>query len=126
MKAIVDCPAIKKIHFTGSTGVGHAIAQMAAANTKPILLDLSDKAPAMVCEDPDLDLAAQHCVLGAFIYDNKPKSSSPQRKMLPSLSQSELQKKNNNLARDAVQKGAKLVHGKLGAEGKVVTRTPTT
>lgn len=44
---------------------------MAAANTKPILLELGGKAPVVVCEDADLDLAARYCVLGAFMFSGQ-------------------------------------------------------
>lgn len=70
-KALVESPEIKKINFTGSSGVGRIIAQMAGANLKPILLELGGKAPAIVCEDADLDVAAKQCVLGAFMYSGQ-------------------------------------------------------
>ncbi|KAH6975204.1 Aldehyde/histidinol dehydrogenase [Ilyonectria sp. MPI-CAGE-AT-0026] len=70
-KALVESPEIKKINFTGSSGVGRIIAQMAGACLKPILLELGGKAPAIVCEDADLDVAAKQCVLGAFMYSGQ-------------------------------------------------------
>jgi acyl-CoA reductase-like NAD-dependent aldehyde dehydrogenase len=44
---------------------------MVVANTKPILLELGGKAPVIVCEDADLDLAARYCVLGAFLFSGQ-------------------------------------------------------
>ncbi|KAF5615199.1 salicylaldehyde dehydrogenase [Fusarium sp. NRRL 25303] len=67
-KTLISHPATKKINFTGSTAVGRIIAQLAGANLKPILLELGGKAPAIVCEDADLDVAAKHCALGAFMF----------------------------------------------------------
>ncbi|KAL4982536.1 putative vanillin dehydrogenase [Aspergillus falconensis] len=66
VKAIIEHPATEKINFTGSTVVGRAIAQMAVAVTKPVLLELGGRAPAILCEDADLDLAVRQCVFGAF------------------------------------------------------------
>jgi acyl-CoA reductase-like NAD-dependent aldehyde dehydrogenase len=59
---------IKKINFTGSTNVGRIIGRLAGENLKPVLLELGGKAPAIVCEDADLSLAAQQVILGAFIF----------------------------------------------------------
>ncbi|KAJ6780648.1 hypothetical protein PWT90_01744 [Aphanocladium album] len=65
--AIISHPAVKKINFTGSTTVGRIIAKTAGENLKPVLLELGGKAPSIVLEDADLALAAQHCVIGAFL-----------------------------------------------------------
>ncbi|KAH7152685.1 Aldehyde/histidinol dehydrogenase [Dactylonectria macrodidyma] len=70
-KALIESPEVKKINFTGSSGVGRIVAQLAGANLKPVLLELGGKAPAIVCEDADLDVAAKHCVLGAFMYSGQ-------------------------------------------------------
>ncbi|KAM0543281.1 hypothetical protein ACHAPJ_012365 [Fusarium lateritium] len=67
-KFLISHPSIKKINFTGSTAVGRIIAQLAGANLKPLLLELGGKAPAIVCEDADLDIAAKHCAMGAFMF----------------------------------------------------------
>lgn len=67
-KALIDNPIIKKINFLGSTRIGRIVAQLAGANLKLILLELGGKAPAIVCKDADLNIAAKHCVLGVFMY----------------------------------------------------------
>lgn len=64
--ALVRHPEVKKINFTGSTAVGQIIAGLAAEVLKPVLLELGGKAPAIVWEDADLELAATQCTLGAF------------------------------------------------------------
>ena len=55
---------ISMISFTGSTGVGHRIAEVAVA--KPLHLELGGNAAAIVCADADLELAVSKSVTGAF------------------------------------------------------------
>jgi glyceraldehyde-3-phosphate dehydrogenase [NAD(P)+] len=55
---------IDMISFTGSTATGKRIANM--AGLKSLHLELGGKAPAIVCDDADLDLAAKKCILGSF------------------------------------------------------------
>ena len=64
---LIRNPHIKKINFTGSTVVGRIIAKLAGENLKPVLLELGGKAPAIVWEDANLELAATQCTLGAFL-----------------------------------------------------------
>ncbi|KAH6696465.1 Aldehyde/histidinol dehydrogenase [Leptodontidium sp. MPI-SDFR-AT-0119] len=66
-QALIEAPQIKKVNFTGSTAVGKIIGQLAAANVKPVLLELGGKASAIVCEDADLALAAAETARGAFL-----------------------------------------------------------
>jgi acyl-CoA reductase-like NAD-dependent aldehyde dehydrogenase len=65
--ALIDHPAIRRINFTGSTGIGKIIAQRAAAHLKPCLLELGGKAPLLVLEDADLDEAVKAAAFGAFM-----------------------------------------------------------
>ena len=65
--ALIDHPAIKRINFTGSTAVGRVIAQRAAKNLKPCLLELGGKAPLLVLDDADLDEAVKAAAFGAFM-----------------------------------------------------------
>lgn len=69
--ALIAAPAVKKINFTGSTAVGSVIASLAGKHLKPTLMELGGKAPAIVCEDADLNLAALNCTLGAFLYSGQ-------------------------------------------------------
>ena len=65
--ALIDAPAVKRINFTGSTGVGRIIAKRAAEHLKPCLLELGGKAPLLVLEDADLDEAVKAAAFGAFM-----------------------------------------------------------
>lgn len=66
--ALIEHPAIKKVNFTGSTGVGSIIASKAGKELKPVLMELGGKASALVCEDANLELASFQCALGAFLH----------------------------------------------------------
>ena len=65
--ALIDAPEVKRINFTGSTGVGRIIARRAAEHLKPVLLELGGKAPLVVLEDADLDEAVKAAAFGAFM-----------------------------------------------------------
>ncbi|KAI8664934.1 Aldedh domain-containing protein [Fusarium sp. Ph1] len=142
-RAIIDSPEVKKINFTGSTAVGRIIAQMAASNLKPILLELGGKAPAIVCEDADLDVAAKECVLGAFLHSGQICMSTerilvqervkqefgerlkewvtrmfPSSGAAPILITSNAAARNKSLVADAVSKGAELVCGQATGEAE--------
>ncbi|MBS1535009.1 MAG: aldehyde dehydrogenase [Bacteroidetes bacterium] len=55
------------IFFTGSTKVGHIVAQAAAKNLTPITLELGGKNPCIVDASASLQLAAKRIVWGKFI-----------------------------------------------------------
>ena len=65
--ALISHPAVRRINFTGSTRVGHIIAQTAAKYLKPVLLELGGKAPLLVLDDADLDAAVAAAAFGAFM-----------------------------------------------------------
>lgn len=65
--ALIDHPEVRRINFTGSTGVGKIIAKRAAEHLKPVLLELGGKAPLIVLEDADLDEAVKAAAFGAFM-----------------------------------------------------------
>lgn len=65
--SLIEHPAIRKIHFTGSTNVGRKIAATAAMNLKPCILELGGKNSAIVLDDANLETAAVQCILGAFL-----------------------------------------------------------
>lgn len=64
---LIDHPAVRRINFTGSSNVGRIIAERAATNLKPVLLELGGKAPLLVLEDADLDAAVDAAAFGAFM-----------------------------------------------------------
>ncbi len=70
-EALVSHPKVKKINFTGSTSVGKIIAATAAKHLKPVVLELGGKAPLIVLEDADLDLAANGILFGGYLNSNQ-------------------------------------------------------
>lgn len=66
MVQLIAHPCIRRINFTGSTRVGRDVAVEAARHLKPVLLELSGKAPLIVLEDADLDAAVEAACFGAF------------------------------------------------------------
>lgn len=67
IKAIIEHEGVRKVNFTGSTRVGRIIAQICAANLKPVVLELGGKAPVIVTEDADLELAANNIIFGGLM-----------------------------------------------------------
>ncbi|MFV0296420.1 MAG: aldehyde dehydrogenase family protein [Hyphomicrobiaceae bacterium] len=65
--ALSTHPDVDKIAFTGSTGVGRAIATAAAqSNLKRVTLELGGKSPMIVLPDADLDIAVPALAAGIF------------------------------------------------------------
>jgi len=54
------------VSFTGSTGVGREIARIAGSRLARVSLELGGKNPLVVCDDADLEHAAQWTILSAF------------------------------------------------------------
>ncbi len=65
-QALSSSPLIDKISFTGSPGVGRAIAGAGAANLKPVCLELGGKSPNIVFDDADFDRALIGALAGIF------------------------------------------------------------
>lgn len=145
--ALIEHPQVKKINFTGSTPVGRIIGKIAGENLKPVILELGGKAPAIVWEDADLDLAALQCTLGSFmnsgqvcmaterILVHKNVKDEFEKKLSATIEQifssgsdapiliaSAPVEKNKALIKDAISKGASLVHGNVDAEETSKTR----
>ena len=78
--ALVDHEDVDKIAFTGETKTGKLIMERAAKTLKKVSLELGGKAPNIIFEDADLDMAAktsawavflnqgQACVSGSRLY----------------------------------------------------------
>lgn len=64
--ALTSSPGIDKISFTGSPGVGRAIAGAGAANLKPVCLELGGKSPNIVFDDCDFERALIGALAGIF------------------------------------------------------------
>lgn len=145
--ALIQNPHVRKINFTGSTAVGRIIAKLAGDHLKPVVLELGGKAPAIVWEDADLDLAAEQCALGAFINSGQV-CMSTEKILVHKAVRSEFEKKlaasvakifsaerdapilisaaavgkNKALVKDAVSNGASVVHGDLDLQETTQTR----
>ncbi len=66
-EALMAHTDVRMVSFTGSTGVGHRVAQVATAGLKRVHLELGGKAPFVVFDDADLDAAIQGAVAGSMI-----------------------------------------------------------
>src|SRR5579859_1527251 len=64
--ALVQHPDVRAISFTGSSEVGSHVAQRAAANFKPVSLEMGGKNAQIVLDDANLELALDGALWGAF------------------------------------------------------------
>ena len=64
--AIVDHPDVDLVSFTGSTGVGIKISEVASKTLKRVSLELGGKNAQIVMDDADLSLALDGVLWGAF------------------------------------------------------------
>lgn len=64
--ALVTDERVNVISFTGSTGVGRWIAEVAGKRLARVSLELGGKNPLVVCDDADLDQAVHWAALSAF------------------------------------------------------------
>ncbi|KAF2090213.1 aldehyde dehydrogenase [Saccharata proteae CBS 121410] len=133
---LVAAPAVRKINFTGSTAVGAIIASLAGQHLKPCLMELGGKAAAIVLDDADVSVAAMQCAVGAFLNSGQVCMSterivvtsgvvnafrdalkeaiakfSPDHHAPPVLVQSAGVERNRRLVGQAVEKGARVLHG---------------
>jgi acyl-CoA reductase-like NAD-dependent aldehyde dehydrogenase len=152
VEALIAHPAVRRVNFTGSTKIGRVIAGLAAQHLKPVLLELGGKAPQVILDDADLDHAVNAAAFGAFmnqgqicmsteriIVDEKVADAfvakfAAKAKALPagdprkgnvvlgSCVSREAVEKVQDLIKDAVAKGAKVVAGGK-AEGTIMNAT---
>ena len=66
VERLIANPAVRRVNFTGSTGVGRIVGELAARYLKPAVLELGGKAPFLVMDDADLEAAVQAAAFGAF------------------------------------------------------------
>jgi acyl-CoA reductase-like NAD-dependent aldehyde dehydrogenase/ABC-type branched-subunit amino acid transport system ATPase component len=140
VETLIAHPAVRRVNFTGSTKVGHIIAETAARYLKPVLLELGGKAPMVILDDADLDEAVKAAAFGCFanmgqicmsterlIVDEKvadafvekfaakarslPHGDPRGHVILGSLVTKEAATRNKELLDDAVAKGAKVAAG---------------
>ena len=149
--ALIEHPTVRRVNFTGSTRVGHMIAETCARYFKPCVLELGGKAPLLVLADADLDEAVKATAFGAFMNQGQicmstervivddsvadlfvdkltaktatMKAGGPQSgSVLGSLVSAEAAMRVKNLVDDAVAKGASLrVGGKV--DGSIMEAT---
>ena len=65
-KEFLENPLVRKITFTGSTEVGKQLIVGAAAQVKPLSLELGGLNPVLVFDDADLEKAAEGTMLAKF------------------------------------------------------------
>lgn len=66
--AIAVHPGIDKVAFTGSSAVGHEIVKASGeSNLKRVTLELGGKSALIICDDADLDQAADAAHVGLFL-----------------------------------------------------------
>jgi len=63
---ILQNPKIRKIGFTGETGTGKHVMEVAAKEIKRVTLELGGSDPMIVCDDADLDRAVSAASVGRF------------------------------------------------------------
>ncbi|OEV31275.1 salicylaldehyde dehydrogenase [Streptomyces nanshensis] len=65
--ALVAEPAVRAVNFTGSTGVGRLIGNLAAQHLKPAVLELGGKNSVIVLDDADVDYAVDAATFAVFM-----------------------------------------------------------
>jgi len=55
---LIQSPIVRKISFTGSVAVGKQLAAMAGSYMKPATMELGGHSPVIVCDDADVEAAA--------------------------------------------------------------------
>lgn len=70
-EALCTDPHIGMICFTGSTGVGRRVGELAGRHLKKVSLELGGKSSLIVLDDADLDLAASNAAWGAFLHQGQ-------------------------------------------------------
>ncbi len=63
---LVEDPRVAVVSFTGSTSVGRLIARVAGERLAKVCLELGGKNPLVVCDDANLEKAAEAAALSAF------------------------------------------------------------
>ena len=63
---LVDHPEVRMVSFTGGIPGGRAVAEVAARQVKPVIMELGGKSPQIILEDADLELAVNGVVSGIF------------------------------------------------------------
>ncbi|MCA1007199.1 aldehyde dehydrogenase family protein [Rhodococcus hoagii] len=81
-RALVEHRRIRKVSFTGSTGVGRQIMRQAADTVTPVTLELGGNDPAVLLDDADIDYAAAFLAKSAF-FNSGQMCIAPKRAYVP-------------------------------------------
>ncbi|KAF2452342.1 Aldehyde/histidinol dehydrogenase [Lineolata rhizophorae] len=65
-ETLTSSPTVRKVSFTGSTGVGRLLMSQSAATLKKLSFELGGNAPFMVFDDADLDAAVAGAIASKF------------------------------------------------------------
>ena len=65
-RLLCDSPVVRKLSFTGSTGVGRILMQQCAPTVKKLALELGGNAPFIVFDDADLDSAVEGAMVSKY------------------------------------------------------------
>ena len=145
--ALTRHPEIAAINFCGSPRIGKHVAELAAKDLKPVTLELGGKNPLVVLDDADLDKALEAATIGIFFFQGQacmassriilqrgiaPKFisafkeiasgikvgdlSDPETAIGPIISSRQQDRVKEHI-RDALSKGANLLHGGTDWQG---------
>jgi aldehyde dehydrogenase (NAD+) len=70
-EALVTDPRVDKVTFTGSTEVGRRIMQLASGTIKHVSLELGGKAPNILLDDADLDVAIPGSLWATYLHQGQ-------------------------------------------------------
>jgi benzaldehyde dehydrogenase (NAD) len=70
-EALITEPLVRIISFTGSTGAGRRVGQLAAASLKRAHLELGGNSALVVLDDADLDRAVSAAAWGSFLHQGQ-------------------------------------------------------
>jgi acyl-CoA reductase-like NAD-dependent aldehyde dehydrogenase len=68
---LVENPHVRRLNFTGSTGVGRKLAEAAGRQLKRVVLELGGYNPLIVLGDADVDYAVNATAFGAFLHQGQ-------------------------------------------------------
>ncbi|WP_194238427.1 aldehyde dehydrogenase family protein [Streptomyces spongiae] len=88
-RQLVSHPGVDKVTFTGSTGVGRAIAAAAAPTLKRVTLELGGKSPAVILPDADLERLV-HTLPINICNNNGAQCVEPSRLIVPESRKDEI------------------------------------
>jgi acyl-CoA reductase-like NAD-dependent aldehyde dehydrogenase len=101
-RALVEHPLVRKVDVTGGTTAGKAIGAIVGGNLARFTAELGGKAPLIVFEKADVDLAVNGIVFGSFIASGQTCVASTrivvENKILPELLE-KLKAKTESIAR---------------------------